>query len=220
MSDDFFGEKEESADNTALAVAASGAVALSGSNFEQLMQKAAYLSKSTIIPATYQNKPENCFIAIELAQRIGASPMAVMQNMVPINGKPSWSSQFLTSSVNSCGRFTPIRYEWTGTEGDDDWGCRAYATEIATGEVLRGTKITINMAKAEGWYGKNGSKWKTMPEQMLMYRAAAFFSRTFAPEIAMGIHTSEEREDMINVTPVKPEESAAEKAWMEQTIDV
>jgi len=55
------------------------------------------------------------------------------------------------------------------------------------------------MAEAEGWLGKAGSKWKTMPELMLAYRAAAFWTRLNCPEVSMGLHTSEEREDMIHV---------------------
>jgi hypothetical protein len=50
----------------------------------------------------------------------------------------------------------------------------------------------MDMANAEGWTSKNGSKWKTMPEVMLRYRAASFFARMNCPEISMGIYTSDE----------------------------
>jgi hypothetical protein len=52
------------------------------------------------------------------------------------------------------------------------------------------------MAKAEGWFAKNGSKWKTMPELMLRYRAAAFFGRLYAPDVLNGMHATEEAEDI------------------------
>jgi hypothetical protein len=55
----------------------------------------------------------------------------------------------------------------------------------------------MKMAKAEGWVSKNGSKWQTMPELMIRYRAAAFFGRLYAPEIMMGMQTMEE---VIDVT--------------------
>jgi hypothetical protein len=207
MSDDLFGSEE-----TALAERPEGQMALSGTS-GGLMEMAKFLAESTMVPAIYQTKPANCFIAVELAQRLGVSPMLVMQSMVPINGKPSWSSQFLTSITNNCGRFTPIRYEWFSEEGKGDWGCRAYMTEIATGEKLLGTKITMVMVKAEGWLDKKGSKWATMPNQMMMYRAAAFLVRAYAPELLQGMHTREEQEDMtINVTPAR-EKSVAETAW-------
>ena len=52
------------------------------------------------------------------------------------------------------------------------------------------------MVKAEGWDSKTGSKWKTMPEQMFKYRAAAFWQRAYAPEISMGLQTAEEAIDI------------------------
>ena len=180
--------------------------------FGEVQKMANVLSQSTIIPIAYQGKPANCIVALEFAQRIGCNAMMVMQNLDIIQGKPSWSSKFMIAVANDCGKYTPIRYEFTGTEGQDDWGCRAHMTEIATGEKLTGVKVTIKMSKDEGWHGKKGSKWQTMPELMLQYRSAAFLLRTYAPELVMGLHTAEERQDMENVTPVR-EKSAAELAW-------
>lgn len=161
----------------------------------QRMAKA--LASSTLVPDAYRGEANlgNCIIALELSQRIGASVMAVMQSMVPIHGKPTWSASFLIATVNSCGRFSPMRFRWVGKEGTDEWGCRAYAVERDSNLELVGALVNINMAKVEGWYGKSGSKWKTMPEQMLQYRAGAFWCRTYAPEIALGMHTSEEVQD-------------------------
>lgn len=50
----------------------------------------------------------------------------------------------------------------------------------------------MDMAKAEGWISKNGSKWRTMPQVMLRYRAASFFSRMNCPELSNGLYTTEE----------------------------
>jgi hypothetical protein len=176
------------------------------------------LASSTLVPDAYRGEANlgNCIIALELSQRIGASVMAVMQSMVPIHGKPTWSAAFLIATVNSCGRFSPMRFRWVGKENTDEWGCRAYAVEREGNLELVGALVTIAMAKAEGWYTKNGSKWKTMPEQMLQYRAAAFWTRAYAPEIALGMHTAEEIHDtpeanqivkpvVMDVTPTPPE---------------
>jgi hypothetical protein len=165
--------------------------------FVSVQRMAKALASSTLVPDSYRGEANlgNCIIALELSQRIGASVMAVMQSMVPIHGKPTWSAAFLIATVNSCGRFSPMRFRWVGKEGTDDWGCRAYAVEREGNLELVGALVTIAMAKAEGWYSKNGSKWKTMPEQMLQYRAAAFWTRAYAPEIALGMHTSEEIHD-------------------------
>ena len=165
--------------------------------FVSVQRMAKALASSTLVPDAYRGEANlgNCIIALELSQRIGASVMAVMQSMVPIHGKPTWSASFLIATVNSCGRFSPMRFRWVGKEGTDEWGCRAFAVERDSNLELVGALVNINMAKVEGWYGKTGSKWKTMPEQMLQYRAGAFWCRTYAPEIALGMHTSEEIQD-------------------------
>lgn len=199
--------------------------------FVSVQRMAKALASSTLVPDAYRGEANlgNCIIALELSQRIGASVMAVMQSMVPIHGKPTWSASFLIATVNSCGRFSPMRFRWVGKEGTDEWGCRAFAVERDSNLELVGALVNINMAKVEGWYGKSGSKWKTMPEQMLQYRAGAFWCRTYAPEIALGMHTSEEMHDtpagqqvvqsvsatvsssIVDVTPTPPEPKPRKK---------
>ena len=169
--------------------------------FELAQREARAMSASSLVPDAYRDNVPNVLIAMETAQRIGASPLAVMQNLHIVQGKPGFSSSFLIATVNASGRFTPLRFRWEGTTGKDDFGCRAYAADKETGEECLGALINWEMVKAEGWASKNGSKWKTMPEQMLRYRAAAFFGRLYAPEIMMGMQTAEELNDVIEVTP-------------------
>jgi hypothetical protein len=175
-------------------------------SFELAQRAAALLSKSTLVPKEYQNNLPNCVIALNMASRMQADPLMVMQNLYIVNGRPGWSSQFLISTFNTSGRFSALRYEWTGKEGTDSHGCRAWAVEKATGEKLCGSEVTIAIAKKEGWYGKNGSKWQTMPQQMLMYRAASWFIRSYAPELAMGMQTEEEIVDISDVASYKVRE--------------
>ncbi len=177
-------------------------VALTDSQGFELAQRAAkLLAASNLVPKDYQSNIPNCVIALNMANRLGADPLMVMQNLVIVHGRPTWSSQFLISTVNTCGRFTALRYEFFGEKNTDSWGCRAWAIEKATGEKLVGTDITIKLAKDEGWYARNGSKWKTMPQQMLMYRAGSWWARAYAPELSMGLHTAEEIQDVIDINP-------------------
>ena len=166
--------------------------ALSVNNFDHAQRVAKALSSSTMIPAQYQNNIPNTLVALEMAHRIGASPLMVMQNLHIIHGRPSWSSSFIIAALNSCGRFSAINFE-TSADGK---ACTAVATELATGSVIKGPTVTLEMAQTEGWATKAGSKWKTMPELMLRYRAAAFFGRLYAPEILMGMQTVEESADI------------------------
>ena len=180
-------------------------------NFQNAMVMAEQLSKSDMIPATYKGKPENCIIALELSNRLKLSPFLVMQNMYIVQGRPSWSSSFIISCINGSGRFTgPLMFEMDEAKTK----CRAVAVDKATNKKLQGPVITMEMAHAEGWLGKNGSKWKTMPELMLRYRAAAFFGRLYCPEIINGMLTTEEAQDIRPLT----EENDVVDVFAEDTV--
>lgn len=211
--------------------------------FETIQRMSLLFASSKLVPAMYQiggmtkkgkdakpvEKAEaiaNCMIALDVATRIGAAPLMVMQNLAIIEGRPSWSSKFLIATVNTCGRFEPLKfkfvekgklgkvsytdYVWEGgykravqkeLDGTkiQDVECIAYTTKKgdAQGEVLEGSPISLRMAVDEGWYTKNGSKWRTMPKQMLMYRAASFWTNAYAPELSMGMRTVEEQQDIV-----------------------
>lgn len=163
-------------------------------NFIMAMQMAKALAESTIVPQTYQKNASNCLIAIEQAQRMHISPLMVMQNLYPIQGKPSWSSKFLIASINASGKFDmELQYDETKDKDGKPYSCVAWT--MKNGRRVEGMEVNMQMAKDEGWLGKNGSKWKTMPQLMLRYRAASFFSSLNCPELTMGIYTKEEIED-------------------------
>lgn len=179
--------------------------------FNLAQRQAKVYTSSSIVPDTYRGDANigNAIIALDIAKRINANPLMVMQNLYIVHGNPAWSSKFLIATINNCGRYTPLRYEFCGEEGKASWGCRCYAYEkrdTEHTEKLLGTWVTMDMAQREGWQGKPGSKWKTMPQQMLMYRAAAFWQRTYAPEISMGLLTEDEQEDIAPYQPAKIED--------------
>ncbi len=162
-------------------------------------------ANSTMIPRDYQRNPDNCFVAIELAGRMGVSPTLVMQNLVVVQGRPAWSGQSCIALVNGCGKFThDLDFVFEGTPGNDDWSCHCETIRKSDGKHLIGTSISIQLAKAEGWFGKSGSKWQTIPQQMLMYRAASWFARTYCPEVLMGFSTADEAEDIASAPDAAP----------------
>jgi hypothetical protein len=168
--------------------------------FEDAQRIAKALASSTLIPPQFQGQQgfANCLVALEIAGRMNISPFLCMQHLHIIHGRPSWSSAFIIAMVNGCGRFTPLRFEISG-EGDS-LACYAVATDIKTQQELKGPTITMAMAKKEGWATKSGSKWITMPELMIRYRAAAFWGRLFAGDLLVGLQTQEE---VIDVESVK-----------------
>lgn len=166
--------------------------------FALVQRRGQMLAASTIVPDTFRGNTANCVIALELSTRMGASPLMVMQNLYIVHGNPTFSSKFLIAAINASGRFSPLRYEFDGKEGTEAYRCRCFAYEAADKEhkdPLLGDWISMSMAKKEGWLTKSGSKWQSMPNQMLRYRAAAFWQRVYCPEITMGLMSSEELQD-------------------------
>lgn len=193
--------------------------------FEVMQRMAKMYTESTIVPDTYRGNTGNCVIALDMAMRMNANPLMIMQNLYVVKGNPSWSSKFLIATINMSGKYSSLRYrkrvlgkvgkiKYNDTVWDnasrkntivvkefdgsavDNIECVAYATELSTGETLESDPITIETAIKEGWYTKTGSKWVTMPSLMLTYRAAAFWQRMYCPEISMGFLTKEEADDI------------------------
>jgi len=180
-------------------------------NFEAVQRVCNMLASSELVPRIYQlsynpkTATANCMLAFELASRIGMSPLMVMQNLYIVHGQPAWSSKFLIATINSCGRFSSLRYEFKADSTSDSFGCRCFTFDRSDAKKehpLFGAWVDITMAKSEGWHGKAGSKWQTMPQLMLQYRAATFWARTYAPELSMGIKTDDELTDISDITYV------------------
>lgn len=165
-------------------------------SFNLATRMATALAQSTVVPKAYQGNVGNCMIAIEMASRINTSPMMVMQNLYIVNGNPAWSSQWIIAMINSSKRYkTELQFEFGHDSADGGLSCKAWAEDYS-GHRVEGPKITMKMANDEGWSTKSGSKWKTMPEVMIRYRAASFFGRVNCPDMIMGIYSQEEVLDM------------------------
>ena len=207
-------------------------------SFELTQRMAKMFSTSSLVPAQFRDTVEkynsatrqkelvknpealaNCAIALDMASRLNANPIMVMQNLYVIEGRPSWSSQWIIACVNKSGRFSPLQFriedlgeqevqyeEFAWVSGKKQSSikkavirnlvCVAHAKSLDTGEVVESAPVSMELAVKEGWYGKNGSKWQTMPEVMLRYRAAAFFGRVYAPDLLMGFQSQEEAEEL------------------------
>ena len=186
-------------DQSALTTTSNKSVYSSIQSFESAQRIAASLADSALVPNAYRGQQglPNCIVAIEIANRMGMSPFQVMQNLNVIHGRPSWSSQFIIGLIQGCGRFEGFTY----TETSDS--CQCFAVLKTTGEQVSGPKITLDMAKREGW--TKNTKWSTMPQTMLRYRAASAFGRFHIPDLILGIQSVEENEVIEAEVTVAPE---------------
>lgn len=191
--------------------------------FELAQRMALALGECPFLPRDYQGKQNigSRLIALDISRRTKLPPLMVMQQLTSIHGKPTWSAQMVHALTMQTGRFEEIQYEesqeeserefpWEIWERSDDGKstkrngviklknkqCRAFSVSLKSRKPVYGPWVSLEMAIAEGWYTKNGSKWKTMPDVMLRYRAITFFGRSYAPDALMGLRETEEARDI------------------------
>lgn len=160
--------------------------------FELAQREAKALMTSDLLPTQFKNSIGNCLIALEFAKRLDMPPLAIMQSMYVVQGKPGFDAKFFIAQIIR--HYGAINYTVTGA--GDDAACSVWVDCQVTGNKIEGPAVTIKMAKAEGWFNKSGSKWQTMPDLMLRYRAAAFFARLYLPDLMLGLQSVDEIRDI------------------------
>lgn len=154
-------------------------------DFDGIWRAANAFAGSEMVPEHFTNKPQNCFVVIQLALELGISPFTALQNISMIKGKPYFSASLVRAMANKSGVFAgPIRYKTD--HGDGKWenlSVTAYAP-LNDGDVAEVT-VSMQMAIKDGWT-KNG-KYKSLPEQMLRNRASKWLIDLHCPEILFGL---------------------------------
>ena len=190
--------------------------------FEDAQRVATLLASSNLVPVHFQKSVANCVIALNLADRLMVDPFMLMQNMYVVHGRPGIEGKLAIALIEGSGRFSPLKFEFAG-EGKTEKGiaragsCTAYATELASGEIIKGPPVTWEMAVAEGWTKPKGtetSKWQTLPDLMYRYRSAMFFARVNCPGALLGLRTIDELEEIgaISMKEIAPGQYEAEQS--------
>lgn len=188
---------------TTTTASADGALAFlnDGDAFNHLWRVAQAFSRSGMVPAHFQAKPESCMVALMYAQQLGEHPMVMFQEVTVINGRPGTSARFAISRANKSGLLQgPIT--WKSKGQDQALEVTASAVMRETGEVIS-TTVTMKEAQADGW--TRNPKYKSIPEQMLRWRAATRLINLYMPEVLFGLGVREElevkRATVAEVTP-------------------
>lgn len=189
--------------------------------YKHLMTVAAQFATTQLIPKHFQDKPQDVFVALHMAHRMGCDPILVLQNLYVVHGMPGWKSSFIIAQANMAKAFaSPIRWRvekrgepisikrkqtyWENNQKRTrevsalvpDIAVTAYAADRTTGEELA-VEVTMQQAIAEGW--TDNEKYSSLGEQMLRYRSAAFLVRLYAPQVMLGVPVVDELEDVEGV---------------------
>jgi hypothetical protein len=195
-------------------------------SLKEALQLASLLSKSKLVPKGFEN-PEACLVGILYGMEVGLSPIAALQRMAIIDGRPTIWGDAALALVEASGLLIKIeeRIEISESKTDhqssvwphneqlpqtvhqrpdqaDDGPSTKSRTAIC--QVLRSGRsepitrtFSIEDAKRAGLWQKPGP-WTDYPDRMLMMRARAFALRDAFPDVLMGLYLKEEFEGLNN----------------------
>ena len=197
---------EEKTKAVEMGVVAKGAsFSLVPRNLTEAMDLAKLIADSELAPKDYRGKPGNVLIAVQMGQEVGLSPMAAIQSIAVINGKPSLYGDVGKAILLSNGFII---------EEDDIVAIKK--NEFARCKITRPghppceRTFSIENAKAAGLWGKAGP-WSTYAERQMAWRAFWFSARDIASDVLKGLQGAEEVVDYIDITPKSEQSKVAEE---------
>jgi hypothetical protein len=165
---------------------------LSPKSLDEALRFADILSKSTIVPKDFMDKPGNVLVAIQWGMELGLKPMQAMQNIAVINGRPSLWGDAVLALVRS----SPV-CEYVDEVYENGVAiCRAKRRGSA--EQVR--TFSMDDAATAGLKGKQGP-WTQYPKRMQQMRARSFALRDTFPDVLKGMPIAEEIMDHIGEIP-------------------
>ena len=159
-------------------------------SFEQLWRFAQCIAKSPFAPKGMET-PEAIVPAIQLGLEIGLSPMAALQNVAVINGRPGIYGDAALALVRASGLCESYTQK---TEGAGDT-LAAVVTSKREGHEPLTHRFSVADAKKAGLWGKSGP-WSQYAERMLLFRARGFNLRDNFGDVLKGLRTTEELSDI------------------------
>lgn len=167
-------------------------IAFRPKNWEEIWNFAQLIAKTDFVPKAFQNNPGSILAAIQTGHELGLPPMASLQSIAVINGRPSvWGEGALALLKHD------RNFEWIKELPPDQCEEQEYGecTIKMRGqpEVVR--RFTKGMAERAKLLTKEGP-WQTYRGRMYQMRSRAWAIRDAAPGALRGVGIREEAQDI------------------------
>ena len=183
-------------------------------SFEDYWRFAQVLSASGLAPKGMEN-PNSILIALQMGAELGLPPMASVQNIAVINGRPSVWGDAMLAVCRASGLFDEEAFYEQVDGAGDKMSARVIVRRLPRGRAIE-QEFSVEDAKRAGLWGKSGP-WTQYPKRMLALRARSFALRNAFADVLRGFHVAEEVEDfVIDETPTR---RAIPQAPVKQTLD-
>jgi len=167
--------------------------------WEQLFAYAKEIATTEFVPVPMRNKPAAVLAAWQKGHEVGLKPMASLQNICIINGRPSIHSAGYWSLILNhplCEDFCELPPHEALEKGFGECTIRRRGKKEP---VVR--RFTMEDAKRAGLVTKDN--WRLYPGTMLMHRARHLAGDAALPEATQGLVPTDVARDLgaIDITP-------------------
>lgn len=182
-----------------------GPAGLTLTSLDDYWRLASFIAKSGLAPKGVQS-PEAILVAMQMGAEVGLPPMAALQNIAVINGRPSLWGDAMLGICRRSGLFDEKAFSETYDKGDgteDGYKARCVVRRLPDGQPILG-EFSVKDAKRAKLWGK-ASPWTEYPQRMLKLRARAFALRDGFADVLRGLHSAEEltEQSTVDSTPKK-----------------
>lgn len=172
-------------------------------DFDGAWRIATAVTKAGMAPKGLDT-PEKAMVAIMHGMEVGLTPMAALQSIAVVNGRPTIWGDGAIGLVRGSGKC-----EWIKERIDGEGDAMVAVCEVKRKGEADAIKATFSVADAKkaALWGKAGP-WQQYPKRMLVMRARAFALRDGFADVLRGLGIAEEVQDtpaqMRDITPPPP----------------
>ncbi|WP_322884213.1 hypothetical protein U8C35_07595 [Sinorhizobium medicae] len=172
-------------------------------DFDGAWRIATAVTKAGMAP-TGLDTPEKAMVAIMHGMEVGLTPMAALQSIAVVNGRPTIWGDGAIGLVRGSGKC-----EWIKERIDGEGDAMVAVCEVKRKGEADAIKATFSVADAKkaALWGKAGP-WQQYPKRMLVMRARAFALRDGFADVLRGLGIAEEVQDtpaqIRDITPPPP----------------
>lgn len=184
-----------------LALASQGVVL---NNLQDAWRFATIIQSTGLAPKD-MNTPAKILLAMQMGMEVGLPPMASIQNIAVINGRPSLWGDVCLGLCRKSGLFDESAFtqDWEYDPQGNAIKATCTVRRLPNGQPIVST-FTWEEAKAARLDAKD--TYKNYRKRMLMNRARAFALRDGFSDVLKGVTIAEEAQDLPerNITPTPP----------------
>lgn len=155
------------------------------------------IANTEFVPKGLRGSMEKTSAAILYSRELGLEPLTGLGSVHVIEGKAGISAEMMRALVLRAGHELAIKRSdrsvceiWGRRKGTEEWTKATFTMDEAN-------QTQVFISKEKGWGPLSAkSQWRSWPAEMLLARATTRLVRMIFPDVAHGMRTAEELQDM------------------------